>query len=109
MKRYTQEDVDRMSTEQFRRTTGWLRLRSKEWNAAWRGLAARTGDSDFVGENQGEAWQYMGSDSWTGRWTHHFRHRNHRRLGFYARVRVPASEGWTPATEDVKRRPKTVH
>ena len=110
MKRYTQREVEQLGSKQFRQTTGWLRSRGKEWNAAWKGLAERSGDTDYVGEHRGEAWQYMGSDSWTGQWTHHFRHRDHKRLGYYARIRVPASPGWTPQQEAVKRKPKpTTH
>lgn len=96
MKRYTREDVDKMSRATFLKTTGWLERPSKEWTAAWQGLARMSGDKDFVGAHQGEAWQYMGSDSWLGYWSHHFRHRNHRKLGLYARIRVPASPGWAP-------------
>jgi len=106
MKRYTQEEVEQMSREDFRRTTGLLRLRSKEWNAAWRELARLSGDADYTGLHQYEVWQYMGSDTWKGYWTHHFRHRNHARLGHYARIRVPASEGWSPAEETVRRKPR---
>lgn len=112
MKSYTQQQVEQMPRSVFKRTTGWLRGKSKEWNAAWKGLARRSGDADYVGEHQGEAWQYMGSDSWLGYWTHHFRHRNHRTLGYYARIRVRASDGWTPRDELVVRkvRPKvSVH
>ncbi len=107
MKRYTQEDVDKMSRATRERTTGWLRLRSKEWNAAWKELARRSGDSDYAGEHQGECWQYMGSDRWLGWWSHHFRHRNHKQLGFYARIRVRASPGWTPKSELIARRGRT--
>lgn len=106
MKRYTQEEVQALSRTQFDRTTGWLRERSKEWNAAWAGLAQRSGDADRTGLHRGEAWQYMGSDSWRGFWSHHFRHRDHRTLGHYARIRVPASPGWTPKTELVMRKPR---
>ncbi len=116
MKRYTREDVDKMSRATFLKTTfqktmGWLERPSKEWTAAWRGLARMSGDKDFVGEHEGEAWQYMGSDSWLGYWSHHFRHRNHRKLGLYARIRVPASPGWAPTPrhdpeEETPRKPK---
>ena len=44
MKVRTQEEVYAMSGAQLARTSGYLRVRSKEWFAAWRGLVERTGE-----------------------------------------------------------------
>jgi hypothetical protein len=78
-----------------------LRPRSNEWHAAWRGLAAETGDKDQMAEDPEthECWQYGVTVWWRGRWFHEFRHRRHPALKDQATVRVPATAGWLPVAE----------
>jgi hypothetical protein len=74
---------------------------AEEWDAAWQGMAALTGDTDFEACDlmSGEVWQYMGSTERDGAWCHEFRHRWHPRLKQRWLVRVPASRGWFPGSE----------
>ncbi|MBK7859050.1 MAG: hypothetical protein IPJ65_10615 [Archangiaceae bacterium] len=102
-------DLMKLSESELRATVGWLRVRSREWNAAWRGLLERSQDRDADSEFRGERWQYLGSDAFAGGWRHHFRHRMHPRLGRDARIRVPATLGWTPAAEQVNRTRRVLH
>jgi hypothetical protein len=77
-----------------------LKPRSSEWNAAWKAMAERTGDADFVAmdDQTGEVWQYMGTvrRSRTA-WEHEFRHRAHPTMRCRVYLTVPASKGWKPA------------
>jgi hypothetical protein len=84
----------------------WLRVRSKEWHHAWRGLARLSGDTDNMAECplSYEVWQYMGSCLYNGRWKHEFRHRNHPRTNTRLYFRVPSTPGWKPLDEKVIRR-----
>lgn len=86
-------------------TSGTLRMRSREWNQAWRNLARRIVGSEAHPDDLDPGWDYLGSDRWTGRWTHYFRLRaSPETLWRDTRVRIPASPGWTPKTEQPKRR-----
>jgi hypothetical protein len=86
----------------------FLRVRSKEWNAAWKGLAALSGDDDFVALNprSGEVWQYMGSVE-RGAWRHEFRHRDHPSDNQRHLLRVLATAAWKPENE--KRKLRLLH
>lgn len=76
----------------------FLKVRSKEWNAAWKALAEATGDVDRTALNQrsGEAWQYMGSEKRLRGWEHSFRHRDHPSTNERVYVWVRATGGWLP-------------
>lgn len=75
-----------------------MRLRSKEWRAAWQGLAATSGDWDCTAldPQSGEVWQYMCSVWRRGRWWHEFRHRWHPVARRRLVLLVLATESWAP-------------
>lgn len=83
-----------------------LRPRSKEWNAAWKGLAELSGDHDREAENprSGEVWQYMGTAKRVAAWAHEFRHRDHPSTNDRLYLRVYASPSWKAEDEQHKKR-----
>jgi len=86
-----------------------LRVRSREWTAAWRELVKLTGDTDRMAECplSGETWGYMCTFRRGDSWVHEFRHRNHPALGRRWLLHVKASVGWSP--EDERRTRRTLH
>ncbi len=90
-----------MTQEEWKRWTGSLRPRTREWRAAWSALVAQTGDHDRAAECPltGETWGYLCSFRDRGRWVHEFRHRHHpvKQRRWY--VHVLASEGWSPSAD----------
>lgn len=67
-----------------------LERNSPEWNAAWSTF------DDPIQENEGETWEYMGTEHHqeTG-WVHVFRHRCHPMTSDRHYRSVPASPEWT--------------
>ena len=90
--------------QQWRENSALLRVKSKEWDAAWQALGELSGDHDFVGEDpeSGEVWQYMGSVRRLDAWWHEFRHRWHPRKQRRLMYRVLATRGWQPDHEKPK-------
>lgn len=70
-----------------------------EWAAAWAGLVNK-GYSVDDEDDDGEIWQYVGSElrdlGRVSGWVHVFRHRNHPAEGPIM-IPVPASKGWAPS------------
>lgn len=70
-----------------------------EWDVAWAGLAAISGDEDREAYDKmsGEVWQYMGGERRKGgAWEHVFRHRCHPCTQERTYLRVRASPDWDP-------------
>lgn len=72
---------------------------SPEWEYMWGWLASHPVnqglDEPQVAENEGEAWQYMGSYKNKNAVIHEFRHRNHPVTGGLYKASVGASENFT--------------
>lgn len=100
-----QNDIHQKSDDE---SSWFVRRRSREWHAAWKGLAAQSGDADYTAMNpiDGQIWQYMGSWKRAGRWEHTFRHRNHPPENKWIYLAVLATPRWS-AEQERKRR--TLH
>lgn len=67
-----------------------------EWDAMWGTLGRMPYNRlqrqpTACEDEQGEAWQYMGSYAHDGAWVHEFRHRNHPATGKREYARIPAT------------------
>ncbi|ENY1827872.1 hypothetical protein ACFVMS_004482 [Salmonella enterica] len=75
---------------------------SKEWESMWAALAAMPENHDLpaptLAGNFGEMWEYMETTQsrFMKKYHHRFRHRMHPVKGPEYRIRIPASENFSP-------------
>ena len=76
-----------------------IKIGSPEWDFMWNWLASHPVNEGLeepqVAENNGEAWQYMGSFKNKDKVIHEFRHRMHPVTGNPYKASVEASENFT--------------
>lgn len=78
--------------------TAFLERGTSEWNNAWFMLRVLDG-TDVDAVNDGECWQYMGTEKREDIWEHVFRHRVHPITGEREYRRVRPSLTWERGAE----------